>query len=44
MTELLTRVDPEKYRTYVIEKRGKMVLYVKLKPYMEHYRLQCCSG
>jgi hypothetical protein len=31
MTELLTRVDPQKYVTYMIEERGKMVLYVKLK-------------
>jgi hypothetical protein len=31
MTELLTRVDPQKYCTYVIEERGKTVLYVKLK-------------
>ncbi len=31
MIELLTRVDPQKYVTYVIEERGKMVLYVKLK-------------
>jgi hypothetical protein len=31
MTELLTRVDPQKYYTYVIEERGKTVLYVELK-------------
>jgi hypothetical protein len=31
MTELLTRVDPQKHHTYVIKERGKMVLYVELK-------------
>jgi hypothetical protein len=31
MAELLTRVlDPDKYRTYMIEERGKMVLYIEL--------------
>ncbi len=31
MVELLTRVDPNKYRTYMIEERGKMVLYEELQ-------------
>jgi hypothetical protein len=31
MAELLTRVDPEKYRTYMTEERGKKVLYVELR-------------
>jgi hypothetical protein len=30
MAELLTRVDPEKYRTYMTKERGKKVLYVEL--------------
>jgi hypothetical protein len=31
MAELLTRVDPEKYRKYVVEENGKQVLYVELQ-------------
>jgi hypothetical protein len=31
MAELLTRVDPDKYRTYMCEEHGKQVLYVKLE-------------
>jgi hypothetical protein len=31
MTELLTCVDPDKYRTYMSEENGKQVLYVELQ-------------
>jgi hypothetical protein len=31
MAELLARVDPDKYRTYVVEERGKQVIYVELQ-------------
>ena len=31
MAELLTRVDPDKYRTYMSEENGKQVLYVELQ-------------
>ena len=31
MAELLTRVDPTKYRTYMSEEHGKQVLYVELQ-------------
>jgi hypothetical protein len=31
MAELLTRVDPDKYRTYVAKEHGKDVLYVELQ-------------
>ena len=37
MVELLTRVDPDMYLTYMIEEKGKMVLYVKLtKGFVQH--------
>jgi hypothetical protein len=45
MAELLARVDPEKYRTYMSkenEKVGYMLNYKR--PYMERYRLHCYSG
>jgi Reverse transcriptase (RNA-dependent DNA polymerase) len=31
MAELLTRVDPDKYRTFMSEENGKQVLYVELQ-------------
>ena len=31
MAELLTRVDPSKYRTYMSEENRKQVLYVELQ-------------
>jgi hypothetical protein len=31
MAELLTQVDPDKYRTYMSEENGKQVLYVELQ-------------
>jgi hypothetical protein len=31
MVELLSRVDPNKYQTFMLEEKGKMVLYVKLQ-------------
>jgi hypothetical protein len=31
MAELLTRVDPDKYRTFQVEEKGKKVIYVELQ-------------
>jgi hypothetical protein len=31
MAKLLTRVDPDKYRNYMVEERGKEVIYVELQ-------------
>jgi hypothetical protein len=30
MAELLTRVDPDKYQTYMVEERNKRVIYIEL--------------
>lgn len=31
MAELLTRVDPDKYHTYMVEEHGKKVLFIELQ-------------
>jgi hypothetical protein len=31
MAELLSQVDPDKYQTFMVEEKGKKVLYIKLQ-------------
>ena len=45
MAELLTKLDPNLYRKYVTNEKGRTVLYVELKnPYMARSRQHSCSG